>query len=138
MVAKQRLIPPNSVSQRCVNFLGVAISQRFMLTDIYRTDSYANTLRFSDLPDDLIGTVACFFDTRTTCALNSTSTQFRKFFGKVKLTKEASERLMFESEFRERIQARLVSPVGNIHIRVDFSSLTETLIAALKNVETLA
>ncbi len=68
-----------------------------------------------------------FYDTRSTCAFNSTCTQFRKFFGSVKLTKDASERFMFEHEFRERIQVRLVSPVRKIHTHVP--GLSESVIA---------
>jgi hypothetical protein len=44
---------------------------------------------------------------------------------------------MLEPEFRERIQNRLVSPARNIHIRVNAPSLTETVIADLKNIESL-
>jgi hypothetical protein len=111
--------------------------KRFMLTDIYGTDSHASTLRISGLPDDVIATIACFLDTRSTCAFSSTCTQFRtscKFFGSVKLTKAASERLIFEPELREK---RLFLPVRNIHIRLYIFSLTEKFITGLRNIERL-
>lgn len=66
--------------------------------------SMRTTLRVSDLPDDLIGTIACFWDTRTSCAFNSTCTQLRKLLGGVMLTQEASMRFMLEPEFRDRIR----------------------------------
>ena len=92
--------------------------------------------RISDLPD-VIRTIACFSGTRTGFVFNSTCTQFRKLFRSLKLTEEGSERFIFEPELRNRIQARLNSPVRNIHIRGSAHSLTQALIDALKNIESL-
>ena len=58
----------------------------------------------------LIRAVACFCDNKTHFTLNSTSIKFRKFFGSVKLTKEASERFLFKPGFRKRIQAGFTCP----------------------------
>ena len=99
-----------------------------MSTDIHGAESDAITLRIFDLPEDLIGSIACFLDTRTICAFNSTCTQFRKFYASVKLTKEASQRHMFEHELRDRIQTRLVLPYRNIYICVDVPSLVTAFI----------
>ncbi len=98
--------------------------------------SSSNQTSICYFPDEMVENVASFCDIETKRALNATSRQLnRKFIGSVKLTKKASKRFIREKLFRHRIESRLASPIGKIHIHIEALKLTKRLLAELIRVK---
>jgi hypothetical protein len=109
----------------------------YILTVILLFSTMLNSLTLCNLPDDIFVTISEFCNMQTRCALSCTSRSQlnRRFVGSVKLTKEASHRFLELTNFRLKIQARLLFPVQNIHTQIEVNKLGRGTVAALKRVK---